>query len=110
MNRLGRAHGVALDARNLHQPANGVAGHAEIVLHGNLGSVLHLSVGASKGGSQATCGHGTGYAHFALAADFGAADGRILLVQDADSRRSQEETHQAFMIGPGNEAFIVHPR
>ena len=38
-----RAHGVALDAGNLHQAADRVAGHAEVVLHADLGGVLDLA-------------------------------------------------------------------
>src|ERR671916_842002 len=39
---LDRADGVALDARDLHQPADRVAGEAEVVLDADLGGVLHL--------------------------------------------------------------------
>src|SRR3712207_1628141 len=39
---LDRADGVALDARDLHQPADGVAGEAEVVLDADLRGVLHL--------------------------------------------------------------------
>src|ERR687893_483878 len=39
---LDRADGVALDARDLHQPPDGVAGEAEVVLDADLGGVLHL--------------------------------------------------------------------
>ena len=35
-------HGVALDAGNLHQPADGVAGQPQVMLHGYLGGVFHL--------------------------------------------------------------------
>jgi hypothetical protein len=46
-----RAHGVALDAGYLHEAADGIAGHAEVMLHGDLGGVLDLAVGAAKRGS-----------------------------------------------------------
>src|ERR671917_243207 len=39
---LDRADGVALDARDLHQPPDRVAGEAEVVLDADLGGVLHL--------------------------------------------------------------------
>lgn len=34
--------GVALDAGDLHKPANGVAGQTQVVLHSHLGGVFHL--------------------------------------------------------------------
>src|SRR5690606_18470579 len=43
VDRLDRAHGVALDAGDLHQPADRVAGQAEVVLHADLGGVLDLA-------------------------------------------------------------------
>src|SRR3546814_17456935 len=42
VDRLDRAHCVALDARNLDEAANGIAGEAEIMLHADLGRVLDL--------------------------------------------------------------------
>src|SRR3954468_15701063 len=39
---LDRADGVALDARDLHQPPDRVAGEAEVVLDADLRGVLHL--------------------------------------------------------------------
>ena len=42
VDRLDGAHGVALDARDLHQAADRVAGQAEVVLHADLGGVLDL--------------------------------------------------------------------
>ena len=40
------AHGVAFDAGDLDQGADGIAGHAEVVLHRDFSSVLDLGVGA----------------------------------------------------------------
>jgi hypothetical protein len=45
---LDRAHGVALDARHLHQAADRIAGEAEVVLHADLGGVLDLLRGAAQ--------------------------------------------------------------
>ena len=42
MNRLGRTNGVAFDARDLDEAADGVAGEAEVVLDADLGGVLDL--------------------------------------------------------------------
>ena len=75
-----RAHGIALDAGNLHQPADGIAGHAEVVLHGDLGGVLDLTVGSAERRRQSSGGHRAGNAHFALAANLRAADRSVLLI------------------------------
>jgi hypothetical protein len=44
------AHAVAFDTGNLDEAADGVAGHAEVVFHGDLGGVFDLGVGAVEGG------------------------------------------------------------
>ncbi len=64
-----------------------------MVLHGDLGGVLHLRVGAAKRGDEAAGGHGAGHADLALAADLGAGDAGVLLVKDADRGGGQEEAH-----------------
>ena len=69
VHRLHRAHAVALDARNLHQPADGVARHAEVVLHRNLGRVLNRRVVPVQRSDQATRRHRARDAHLALAAN-----------------------------------------
>ena len=50
-DRLDRAEGVALDAGDLHEPADRIAGHAEVVLHGDFGGVLDLLVRAAERGA-----------------------------------------------------------
>jgi len=45
-----RAHAVAFDAWDLDEAADGVAGHAEVVFHGDLGGVFDLGVGAVECG------------------------------------------------------------
>ena len=50
-DRLDRAEGVALDAGDLHQPADRIAGHAEVMLHRDLGGVLDLLVRAAERGA-----------------------------------------------------------
>lgn len=73
--------GVALDAGDLDQAADGVAGEAQVVLQGNFRRILHLvQVEAVKLG-QAAGGHGAGHAHLCLAAAFGPGDGGVLLGQ-----------------------------
>ena len=43
-NRRNPRHGVALDARNLHETGDGVAGHAQVLFHGGFGSMLDLAL------------------------------------------------------------------
>ena len=50
-DRLDGAEGVALDAGDLHEAADRVAGHAEVMLHRDLGGVLDLLVRAAKRGA-----------------------------------------------------------
>jgi hypothetical protein len=55
------------------------------VFHADFSGVFHLAHRAAHDGGQTGCGHGASHADFALAADFGAADGgemkiRMLLV------------------------------
>src|SRR4051812_6527995 len=86
---LDRRDGVALDAGNLHEPTDRVAGEAEIVLHADLGGVLDLLGRATHDGRHGAGGHRAGRADLALAADLGAGDRGGLLVDHADRTRSQ---------------------
>src|SRR5207342_27612 len=72
IDRLHRAHRVALDAGNLHQAADRIAGQAEVVFHADLGGVFDLAERSAQCGRQAARSHRTRDADFALAADFGA--------------------------------------
>ena len=72
VDRLDGAEGVAFDAWDLHQAADRIAGHAEMVLHADLGGVLDLPVGAAEHGGETGRGHRAGHADLALATDFGA--------------------------------------
>ena len=91
------AHAVALDAGDLDEAADGVAGHAEVVLHGDLGGVFDLGVGAVECGDEASGGHAAGYADFALAADFGSGDAGVFFVEDADGGGGEEVADDAFL-------------
>src|SRR5690606_27267450 len=74
VDRLHRAHRVALDAGDLHQPADRVAGEPQVVLHADFGGVLDLARIAAQRRGEAGRGHRAGHAHLALAADLGAGD------------------------------------
>ena len=94
-DRLDRAEGVALDAGDLHQAADRVAGHAEVMLHRDLGGVLDLLVRAAERRAQARRRHRAGDADLALAADLGARDRGVELEQRADRGRGQQEVADA---------------
>ena len=95
------AHAVALDAGDLDEAADGVAGHAEVVLHGDLGGVFDLGVGAVEGGDESSGGHAAGDADFALAADFGSGDAGVFFVEDADGGGGEEVADDAFLFFVG---------
>ena len=91
VDRLHRPDRVAFDARDLHQAADRVAGEAQVVFHADFGGVLDLFGGAAHDGAEAGGGHRAGHADFALAADLGARDGGVLLVEHTDGARGQQE-------------------
>ena len=73
----GGGEGVALDAGDLHQAADGVADHAQVVLQAHLGRVFYLVGTAAE--ELAGCGgsHGAGDSHLTVATYFGAGDGGV---------------------------------
>ena len=107
VDRLDRAHRVALDTGDLHQAADRIAGQAEIVLHADLGGVLDLVDRAAERRGEAAGGHRAGHADFALATDLGARDRGIFLVQDADRAGGEQERDHAVVVRAGHEAMIV---
>src|SRR3546814_4302256 len=104
---LDRAHGVALDAGNLAQAADRVAGPAEVVLHADFGRVLHRRHRAAKGRGEAAGGHRAGHADLALAADLGAADRGVFLVQYAVRGGGEHTIEEALLLAAGDELFVV---
>ncbi|MNN09516.1 hypothetical protein D3C81_1224000 [compost metagenome] len=107
VDRFHRAHGVALDAGYLDQPADRVAGQTQVVFHADLGGVLHLLHGAAHDFAQGAGSHRAGHAHLALAADFGAGDGGVLLVENADCRRREQKPHHPVFAGARYKAHVV---
>ena len=77
---------VALDARDLHEPADRVAREPEVVLHRDLGRVLDLPGGAAHHGGEAAGGHRAGRPDLGLAAALGARDRGVGLEQGARAR------------------------
>src|ERR687889_212099 len=88
---LDRSHGVALDARDLHQPTHRVAGEAEVVLDADLGGVLHLLRRSSDDLGETGGCHGAGRADLPLAAHLGTRDGGVLLEEQPHRRRGEQE-------------------
>ena len=86
----GRGDGVALDAGDLHQSADGVARQSEVVFEPHLRGVFDLRGGAAEELAGGRRGHGAGDADLALAADLGPRDRRVGLGDVAEqSRRGQ---------------------
>src|SRR5215212_2207772 len=83
---LDRADGVALDAGDLHQTPDRVAGEAEVVLDADLGRVLDLLRGAPDDLREARGGHGARRPDLSRAAHLRAGDGGVLLEQQPDRR------------------------
>ena len=77
-------HGVALDAGDLHQTANGVTGQAQVMLHGHFCGVFHLIQVQAVQLRQSRRRHGAGGADLCLAAAFGAGDRGVPLGKRAD--------------------------
>lgn len=102
-----RAHRVALDARNLHQPTHRIAGQSQIVLDADLCGVLHLLRGAAQHRGQSRGGHRTGHAHLAPAADLGAGDRGVALEQVAHGPRGQQETDHTLLVGHVHEMPVI---
>src|SRR5918995_442106 len=100
---LHRADGVALDARDLHQPTHRVAGEAEVVLDADLGGVLHLLRRSPDHLGEAGGRHRAGGADLALAADLGAGDGRVLLEEHADRPGGEHEANHPVLVRARHE-------
>ena len=86
--------GVAFDAGDLDQAADGVAGEAQVVLQGNFRRILHLVQVEPIELGQAAGGHGAGHAHLCLAAALGPGDGGVPL-----GRRTEGRTPAAPQVG-----------
>src|SRR5262245_28808420 len=91
VDRLHSSKGIAFDAGDLHQSADWIAGHAQMMLNPDFSGVFNLVVAAAERGGEPGRRHRTGYSDFTLASDFGPGDRSIHLAQGADGRRSQEE-------------------
>ena len=104
---LDGAHGVALNAGDLHLPTHGVARHAQVVFHADFSGVFHLFGRAAHHRRQRTCGHGARHPHLALAAHLGTRKRCVDLVDDADGARSEQKGGNARIVRTGQEPHVV---
>ena len=86
-----RGHGVTLDARDLNEPADGIAGESQVVLDGDLRGILDLGRSAAEQRRQSGGGHRASRPHLALAA----ADRRRGLEAAGFLERSGNQVHRA---------------
>src|SRR6185437_7926001 len=87
--------------------ADWIASHTQIVFHTNLCSILYLAIRASERGNQSTGGHRASYSDFALAANFGARDGSVFLVQDADGSGGKQIAKDALGGGARGKQQVI---
>ncbi|MNI97258.1 hypothetical protein D3C73_1558700 [compost metagenome] len=62
---------VAFDAGDLHQPAHGIAGEAQVVFDAHFGGIFHLLGRSAEDLAETGSSHGAGGTHLTLAADLG---------------------------------------
>src|SRR5208282_5304487 len=97
----------ALDARNLHQPGDRIATHAQVMLDADLGGVLDLRVAATERGGESAGGHRTGYADLPLATDLGSGQGGVPLAQPANRGRGEQKRDDAVLVAFRIELAVV---
>src|SRR5687768_16625788 len=107
LDRLDRADRVALDAGDLDQARDRIAGEAEIMLHSDLGGILDLPGRSTERRGEPGGGHRAGDSDLALAADLGSGDGGILLEQRADRGGGEKEDAHPLLVRMGDETLIV---
>ena len=88
-----------------------------MVLHSYLSGVFDAIIdlccgqrcclGIVDGRNQSCCRHGRRDSYFALAADFGSGDGGVFLVENANSRRGEEISQDAFFVCSVDEFQVV---
>ena len=106
LDRLDRTHRIAFDARHLHQSPDRIASQPEIMLHTDLGGILHLQRRAAPGGGQARSSHRTGDADFTLTAHFRSGNGSIFLEQRSNRGGGQQKNLDASRVRSRRKPFI----
>ena len=99
------SHGVSLDARDLHQPADGIAGKPQMVLHGDLGGIADLAETHCKKLAERRGSHGAGRADLRLTAAFRAGDRGVRLDEIADHAARGQRADDRLV---GKAALLLH--
>jgi len=107
VDRFDRTHRVALDAGNLHQPADGVAGHAEVVLHADLRACSTCALVPPIAAASPPAAMEQATPTSPLATDLRSGDRRVLLVEDADGRRGEEVAQDARLVRAGDVVAVI---
>src|SRR6266545_5980613 len=107
VDRLHAGDRVAFDAGDLDQPADRVAGEAQVVLDADLRGVLDLLRRPAQHLAQRAGGHRAGRSDLTLAADLRAGDGRVLLEQDPDRGRREQEADHPVVVRARHEPDVV---
>ena len=97
---LGSRERVALDAGDLHDAGNGIAGQPQVVLEAHLRGILDLPHGAA----EKLCGRGRGHrtcdTDLSLAADLGPGNGGVVLDQVADQAGGRKRAEDRIVEQP----------
>ena len=104
---LDRRDRVALDARDLHQAADGVTRQPQVVLDADLGGVLDLRGRTPRQLDHSRGGHGASRSDLSLAPHLRARNRRVRLAEDADGTRRQQEPDDGVVVEPGDEVAAV---
>ena len=104
---LNCSHAVTFDAGDLDETADGVAGHTEVVFHGDLRGVFDLFVGAVERSYQSAGGHGAGNPDLALASDFSSGDAGVFFIEDSDGGGGEEVTDDSSFVSSIDETQVV---
>src|SRR5215213_5878211 len=78
---LDGAERTSLNARNLHVPGHGVAGHTEVMLEGRFRGVLDYPRLSSARGRNQCRSHGGSYTNLCLASALGGRQRRMMLAE-----------------------------
>ena len=106
-DRLVRADAVSLDAGDLDEARDGVAGHPEVVLESDLGRVLDLGGRPVEDGAKTGGGHRGGGADLRLAAGVRARDRRVVLDEPPDSGGGEQELGDAVIVAADAMVEVV---
>src|SRR5262249_23113092 len=70
INSFHRSHSVALNAGDLHESTDGIAGHAKVMFHADLSGVFDLRITTAERSNQSACCHRAGNPNLSLTTYF----------------------------------------